>query len=1274
MSDRKRPRAAAGVLIATLLAFVPIVMTGSALGDTPVFSNVPADITTEATGPGGAVVDYVAPTATDPVNNSDLLVSCTPESGLTLAITTTAVNCYATGTDGTPYTTSFNVTVQDKAPPEISGVPADITKEATSSSGAVVPYTDPTASDVVDGPLTPTCAPASESIFAIGETTVTCSATDSHGNTGSATFKVTVRDTTAPTISGVPADITREASGASGITVSYTNPTATDAVDGPRPVSCAPASGSTFPLGDTTVTCTSADNRGNTASASFKVTVQDKTAPVISGVPTDISVNASSPSGAIVTFTNPTATDAVDGTRPVSCAPISGATFALGQTTVDCTATDSHGNSSSASFKVTVQDTMPPVISGVPADITREASGASGTTVSYTNPTATDAVDGPRPVSCAPASGSTFPLGDTTVTCTSADSRGNTASASFKVTVQDKTAPVISGVPTDITREATGASGAAVNYTNPTATDLVDGTRPVSCLPASGSTFPLGDTTVTCTSADSRGNTASDGFKVTVQDTTPPGISLTSTPNNPTNQTTASFTFSSTDLTATFQCKLDSAVYSPCSSPTATGVLNEGSHTFLVKAVDPSGNASPASYTWKINTHAPSFSNIPGNITQEATGPGGAIVNYTPPTATDPDTHLPVTVTCTPLSGSAFAITTTTVSCTAQAGNGSWGDADFNVTVRDTTAPVISGVPADFTREASGPGGVVATYTNPTVSDLVDGARPVSCTPPSGSTFTLGQTTVNCLATDSHGNTSSASFKVTVQDTTAPVLSGVPADLTGVEATSYSGAPVSYATPTATDLVDGPLTPTCTPASGSTFPLGQTTVTCSAVDTHGNPTSASFKVTVQDKTAPAIVDPSDVTAEATGPGGATVNYSKPTATDLADPSPAVACVPAPGSIFVLGDTTVTCTATDASGNSSPPKSFKLTVQDKTPPAIAGTPAQIGATATSSSGAAVSYTNPTATDLVDGARPVSCTPTSGSTFPLGSTTVTCSAADLHGNQASTSFAVIVSAPAPPPVATPSLVVPLSLKAEATSRAGAVVNFDVSSGDNPAPTITCKPSSGSIFPLGTTKVACTALSAGAGAQVAKTFTVIVRDTTAPTFAGKLPNIVKKVSGKKPIKVAFKQPVTTDAVDGNVASVCSPRSGSKFKFGKTTVTCKATDAHQNARKISFSVRVTALPKRALIAPENGASLSSPPLLKWTAIAKADYYNVQVFRNGHKVLSTWPRASSFRLTRGWKFEGAKQRLAPGTYTWFVWPGFGSLAAVNYGRLIGQGSFTIVR
>jgi hypothetical protein len=455
-----------------------------------------------------------------------------------------------------------------------------------------------------------------------------------------------------------------------------------------------------------------------------------------------------------------------------------------------------------------------------------------------------------------------------------------------------------------------------------------------------------------------------------------------------------------------------------------------------------------------------------------------------------------------------------------------------------------------------------------------------------------------------------------------------------------------------------------------------------AVDPAGNQSSpASYGWTINTH-APTISGvPADITAEATGSGGAAVTFAEPTASDYHGGVVPVTCAPDSGSTFAIKTTTVTCTATDSSGNTGG-VTFKVTVRDTTPPAITGTPVQVGATAPDSSGVAVSYTNPTAADLVDGPRAVTCAPASGSTFAVGTTTVTCSAADSLGHSASTTFPVVVSLPEPPPivvsppeappVAVPALIVPAGLRAEATSRAGAVVRFDVSSGDNPAPTILCDPAPGSLFPFGTTTVTCTATSTGGGKTVQR-FTLSVRDTTAPVFAAKHSNIAKKVSGKKRIKVVYKQPVATDAVDGKVTSVCAPRSGSMFKLGNTTVTCTATDAHSNARKTSFGVRVSAFGKRALIAPLSGAKLSSPPLLKWTAIAKASYYNVQVFRNGHKVLSTWPRASSFRLTRGWKFGGVKRRLAPGTYTWYVWPGFGSLAAVNYGRLIGKGTFKIV-
>jgi len=80
-------------------------------------------------------------------------------------------------------------------------------------------------------------------------------------------------------------------------------------------------------------------------------------------------------------------------------------------------------------------------------------------------------------------------------------------------------------------------------------------------------------------------------------------------------------------------------------------------------------------------------------------------------------------------------------------------------------------------------------------------------------------------------------------DVAAPVLSNVPA-AQSVEATSPSGAPVSYDAPVATDNLDAAVAVNCAPASGSTFPLGVNTVTCSASDLAGNSSSASFTITI----------------------------------------------------------------------------------------------------------------------------------------------------------------------------------------------------------------------------------------------------------------------------------------------------------------------------------------------------------------------------------------------------------------------------------------------
>ena len=126
-------------------------------------------------------------------------------------------------------------------------------------------------------------------------------------------------------------------------------------------------------------------------------------------------------------------------------------------------------------------------------------------------------------------------------------------------------------------------------------------------------------------------------------------------------------------------------------------------------------------------------------------------------------------------------------------------------------------------------------------SDAVDGSVTPDCDATSGATFPLGLTTVTCSATDAHGNTSSGSFDVTVQDTTAPTLT-LPGDIT-VFATSAAGASVPYLA-SATDLVDGALPISCSPASGTTFPAGTSTVACSAMDAHGNQATGNFKVKV----------------------------------------------------------------------------------------------------------------------------------------------------------------------------------------------------------------------------------------------------------------------------------------------------------------------------------------------------------------------------------------------------------------------------------------------
>ncbi|MCI0554723.1 MAG: HYR domain-containing protein, partial [Anaerolineae bacterium] len=314
----------------------------------------------------------------------------------------------------------------------------------------------------------------------------------------------------------------------------------------------------------------------------------------------------------------------------------------------------------------------------------------------------------------------------------------------------------------------------------------------------------------------------------------------------------------------------------------------------------------------------------------------------------------------------------------------------FVVHVVDTTAPMIA-PHADVFVAATSASGATVSYASPATSDAVDGAGTAICSPASGTQFPIGNTTVTCNATDSHNNIAApTSFVVHVVDTAAPVIDGH-LDET-VEATSASGAIANYTSPATSDAVDGPGVAICTPGSGTFFVFGDTTVTCNATDSNGNAaTPTMFIVHVVDTTAPVIAVHADVTTEATSSSGASVSYSSPTTSDIVDGAGTASCSPASGSTFAIGNTTVTCSATDSHGNASTPTTFFVHVVDTTAPVIAAH-ANISVTTNNILGTIVTYSPSATSDTVDGAGTATCSPSSGSFFSVGDTLITCNATD------------------------------------------------------------------------------------------------------------------------------------------------------------------------------------------------------------------------------------------------------------------------------------------
>ncbi|HZY80306.1 MAG TPA: HYR domain-containing protein [Cyclobacteriaceae bacterium] len=327
----------------------------------PQILNCPSNISINLSVSGCEVAGgWTPPSATDNCTVRSLTGTHSPTDLLPIGVTTvtyTAVDNYNNSS-----TCTFTVTVTDNAPPVISGCPGDITIEAASSCQAVVSWAAPAASDNCTAALS--SSHVSGSLFNIGTTAVTYTATDPSGNSATCSFNVIVKDTSAPVFTNCPADITIAATGCDQI-VSWVPPAVTDNCSATVTSSHSP--GSTFTRGTTVVTYTATDPAGLVTTCAFNIIVTDTTLPLITGCPGDINLTVKG-CESIASWTAPVATDNCLELFRSTHQP--GSVFALGTTKVTYTATDKAGNTTTCSFNVTVKTTEAPSITGCPEDIT----------------------------------------------------------------------------------------------------------------------------------------------------------------------------------------------------------------------------------------------------------------------------------------------------------------------------------------------------------------------------------------------------------------------------------------------------------------------------------------------------------------------------------------------------------------------------------------------------------------------------------------------------------------------------------------------------------------------------------------------------------------------------------------------------------------------------------------------------------------------------------------------------------------------------------------
>ncbi|XP_071785176.1 uncharacterized protein [Asterias amurensis] len=839
-------------------------------------------------------------------------------------------------------------------------------------------------------------------------------------------------------------------------------------------------------------------------------------------------------------------------------------------------------------------DQSPPVISNCPTGVTVTTATAQAQQAFWVAPTATDAETFTTVSSHVP--GQTFSVGITPVTYTFTDLQGNQATCTFNVNVIqiDNQPPTITVPAEDVTITVPfGTPGTNVNWVEPQATDN-SGSVFTSRTHVPGSFFNVGDTVVTYTFVDPLGNAVTAPFTVRVvelADTIDPVVL-----NFP-EDVTVTVPFGTPSANVPWDTPVvtdNSGTVFPTTDRQPGSSFPPGTTPVTYTFTDPAGNSVTRTFNVNVivlpDSTNPVVTSFPDDITVTVPfGTNSIPVSWDQPTATDnsgsvfPSSDRPT--------GSTFPIGTTPVTYTFTDPTGNRVTRTFNVNVvmlADTIDPVVLNFPEDVTVTVPfGTPSANVPWDTPVVTDNSGTVFPTTDRQP-GSSFPPGTTPVTYTFTDPAGNSVTRTFNVNVivlPDSTNPVVTSFPDDITVTVPFGTNSIPVSWDQPTATDN-SGSVFPSSDRPSGSTFPIGTTPVTYTFTDPTGNRVTRTFNVNVvmlADSTDPFIVSfPDDITVSVPfGTPSTPVNWEEPTAFDNSGtvfPSKSAE----PGSSFPTGQTTpVTYTFTDPTGNSVT-RQFTVTVvelPDGTPPEVSDFPQDITRTVPfGTTSVTVTWVEPTVTDNSGTVTPSSDRP-SGSSFLPGTTPVTYNFVDPTGNSVTRSFNVnvivlpdstdpfIVSFPdditVSVPFGTPSTPVNWE-EPTAFDNSGTVF-----------PSKSAEP--GSSFPTGQTTPVTYTFSDPTGNSVTRQFTVTVvelPDGTPPEVSDFPQDITRTVPfGTTSVTVTWVEPTVTDN-SGTVTPSSDRPSGSSFLPGTTPVTYNFVDPTGNSVTRSFNVNVIVLP----------------------------------------------------------------------------------------------------